>query len=413
MNCIIVTIGDELLIGQVVNTNAAYIAQKLNNVGIGVVRTITVGDDEKDILNAISEGLRQADVTIATGGLGPTHDDITKRAICSYFHVDLILNRDALEDVRDWLKRRSASLTKAAEEQALIPRNASIIHNRLGTAPGLLIEQDGRYFIAMPGVPYEMEKMVDDHIVPYLREKSSGNVILHRTLNTTGIPESLLAEQIGDPRLLPEGTRLAFLPSPNGVRLRITVNVNEHAAAHQKINEVETRIRSKVQKYIYGIDGETLEEVIGKLLLAQHLSMAVAESCTGGLISHRITNVSGSSQYFDRCVVAYSNRTKIENLNLSAEILETYGAVSKEVAEAMASGIRSLSHADIGISTTGIAGPTGGSAEKPVGLVWVGYSAENETFSQKFQFGPDRLRIKERAAQAALDLLRRKLLKLS
>ncbi|MGA2623240.1 MAG: competence/damage-inducible protein A [Bacteroidota bacterium] len=412
MRAEIIAIGDELLIGQVVNTNAAFIAQQLNAVGIAILRTTTVGDDEDEILKAFQGSIENADITIVTGGLGPTHDDITKKTICGFFETDLTMNQEVLLNIRELLQRRNVLPTKMVEEQALVPRIASVIRNELGTAPGLFIEQNHRYFFALPGVPHEMERMVDNFIVPLLRSKRSGLAILHRTLSTTGIPESALAEKLGDLAALLGNAKLAFLPSTSGVRLRITVVDKHERAAAELIDEVESRIRTKVGKYIYGVDDETLEQCIGAILVARHLRLAVAESCTGGLIAHRLTNVSGSSRYFDRAVIAYSNQAKVDNLNVPPESIEAHGAVSKEVAEAMASGIRQVARTDIGISTTGIAGPTGGTPEKPVGLAWIGYSDRQETMAIKCQFGYGRLQIKERTAQAALDLIRRKLLQL-
>ncbi|MEK6571694.1 MAG: nicotinamide-nucleotide amidohydrolase family protein, partial [Bacteroidota bacterium] len=251
-----------------------------------------------------------------------------------------------------------------------------------------------------------------NYLIPYFQQHAEGAVIRHRTIKTTGIPESFLFQQLGDLEQLLNGAKLAFLPAPTGVRLRITVRENDVAIAEKKIREVETRIRAKAEKYIYGIDNEELEEVIGRMLNERKLTIAVAESCTGGLITDKITDVSGSSSYFERGVIAYSNRSKIEILKVSKELIEKHGAVSNEVAKAMAEGVRQIAGADIGISTTGIAGPTGGTPEKPVGLVWIAYSDRNETLALKFNLGDDRRRVKERAAQAALELVRRKLLKI-
>ena len=412
MRAEIIAIGDELLIGQVVNTNAAFIAHQLNDVGIAILRTTTVGDDEIEILKAFRGSVENADITIVTGGLGPTHDDITKKSICRFFNTDLTMNQEVLLNIGEMLRRRNVIPTKAVEEQALVPCIATAIRNEVGTAPGLFIEQNHKYFFALPGVPHEMERMVGNFIVPLFRSKKSGQTILHRTLNTTGISESALAEKLGELAPLLGEAKLAFLPSTSGVRLRVTVVDKEAGVAGDMINEVEARIRSRVEKYIYGTDNETLEERIGAILVERHLRVAVAESCTGGLIGHRLTNVSGSSRYFDRDVIAYSNQAKVDNLNVPAESIEVYGAVSKEVAEAMASGIRQVASTDIGISTTGIAGPTGGTPEKPVGLAWIGYSDRQETMAIKFLFGHGRLQIKERTAQAALDLIRRRLLQL-
>ncbi len=412
MNSIIITIGDELLIGQVVNTNAAYIAGQLNNVGLTVGKMVSVGDDEADILSALQEGIQLYDVVIVTGGLGPTHDDITRRSICSFLNVELVASEEARENVKRVLALRNASWSPAAENQTLIPRGARVIPNRHGTAPGEFFELNGKFIIVMPGVPYEMKGMIDEFVVPYFEENNTGQVVIHRTLNTTGISESVLAERLGNVgNLLGEAT-LAFLPSPFGVRLRLSLKGSDRALCESTLKQIELQIRIKAGKFIFGTDDETLEGAVGKLLSDLHLRVAIAESCTGGMICHRLTNIPGSSNYFERGYITYSNESKTTLLGVKEELIARHGAVSKEVAEAMASGARIMSGAGIGISTTGIAGPTGGSPDKPVGLVWIGYSDAQETIASKFLFGDDRMRVKERASQAALDLIRRKILKI-
>jgi nicotinamide-nucleotide amidase len=407
----IISIGDELLIGQVINSNAAFIAQQLNSVGISVRKVLTVGDNESDILNAFHEGYNNADVVIVTGGLGPTHDDITKKLVCKFFQTDLVLHQESLENVRQIFQRRNLEFRKEAEEQAMVPRGAIVILNKRGTAPGIFFENDNKYFIVMPGVPSEMELMMTNIVIPFFKKQSNA-LILHRTLNTTGIPESFLAQKLeGVLSLLHANATLAYLPSIHGVRLRISVRGNDANSCQKKIDEIESFIRSHAEKYIYSTDDETFEQVIGKIMTEKNFTLAVAESCTGGLIVHRITNVSGSSNYLERAYVTYSNESKISLLGVSDDLIKQHGAVSKEVAEAMARGARERAKTDIGLSTTGIAGPTGGTPEKPVGLVWIGYSDKNETLALKFHLGEERLRIKERASQAALELLRRKLLK--
>ncbi len=411
MDAVIITIGDELLIGQVVNTNAAFIAEQLNDAGISVAEIVTVADDEEEIVRSLREHADRHDVTIVTGGLGPTHDDVTRRAVCRFLGVDLVRSPEAEKNVRAFLDARGRPWTAAAENQTLIPGGAEVLANAHGTAPGELFRRGGRSLIVMPGVPYEMETMVRDAVLPYLRARSSGS-ILHRTLRTTGIAESALAEHLEPIDRLLEGASLAFLPSPSGVRLRITVKGSDRPACERTIRIIEERMREKIAKYIYGVDDEELEEVVGSLLAQRGWTIAVAESCTGGHLANKITHVPGSSRYFERGVVAYSNRSKIDLLRVPPEMIEHHGAVSREVAEAMAHGLREAASTDVALSTTGIAGPSGGSAEKPVGLVWIGYAGPRETLALKFQFGDGRLRIKERAAQAALELLRRKLLNL-
>jgi len=410
MNAEIITIGDELLIGQVINTNQAYIGEQLNTIGVAVSHMTTVGDDMHAILDAFDVAWKRSDIVIVTGGLGPTHDDITKEAVCEFFETDLASDPGVRANVERLLHTRGVSWTAAHEEQTLVPQKASVMPNPVGTAPGMRFEQKGKHMFVLPGVPYETKEIVRQSVLPFLSTRVTGSVLRHLTLRTTGIPESLLAERIGSLDEILEGARLAFLPSPTGVRLRITVQDRDESTADERIRVVERRIRARVEKYIYGTGDEELEEVLGRILTARKLTLAVAESCTGGLIADRITNVSGSSAYFERGIVAYSNESKVQLLGIARAYIEAHGAVSKEVAEAMAKGIRTLAKTSIGLSTTGIAGPTGGTPEKPVGLVWVGYTDERGTLALRFAFGDQRLRVKERASQAALELVRRKVL---
>ena len=416
MKAEIISIGDELLIGQVIISNQAYIAEKLNSVGVFADRMTTVGDDEQEILDAFHKAFTAHDIVTVTGGLGPTHDDITRAVVCKFFNTDLVLNNEALENIKNIFARLSVSPRKVNEDQALVPRVCTVIQNRLGTAPGYFFERDGKFFFVMPGVPHEMKAMMDDFILPFLKKRNTGLVIRHLTLKTTGIAESFLAEQIGDVKDLfspNSGITLAFLPNPLGVRLRITVKAKSVDEAEHIVRDVESKLRSKAEKYIYASGDRELEEVIGTLLKERKLTLAIAESCTGGLIADRTTNISGSSEYFERGMITYSNKSKIQELGVPSDFIKQYGAVSRQVAEAMAFGIRTKSNTDIGISTTGIAGPSGGSAEKPVGLVWIGYSDKDETFALQFNFGGERRILKERAAQAALELVRRRILKIN
>ncbi|CUS98722.1 competence/damage-inducible protein A [Candidatus Chrysopegis kryptomonas] len=412
MKAEIITIGDELLIGQVINTNASYIGKKLSETGISVARIVSVGDSEKDIIDELKYAFENFDVVILTGGLGPTHDDVTKSAICKFFNTGLVLNEDVLNQVKEFLaKRGRTELNEANKSQALVPEKAKIIMNYWGTAPGFLFEENGKIVIVMPGVPKEMMGMMENFVINYLSKKSTGSVIKQKVLKTTGIPEAYLYERLKDTvEEIEKFCKIAFLPSALGVKIRITVKAETKEKADALVEEAEKKIREKVEKYIYGVDDEELEMVIGELLVEKGLKIAVAESCTGGLIADRITNVPGSSKYFERGIVAYSNEAKIQILGVSEELIKNYGAVSREVAEAMAEGVRKISGADIGISTTGIAGPTGATPTKPVGLVWIGYSDKNETFAKEFRFGDDRLENKQRASQMALEILRRKLL---
>ena len=416
MTAEIITIGDELLIGQVVNTNQAYIAERLNSIGIDCERMTTVGDSAKVITDAFASAFNRVDIVCVTGGLGPTHDDITKKIVCRFFNSDLVMDHEVLEHIKALAKKRNIVLIQSNIDQALVPKNCVVIPNLFGTAPGMMFEQNHKYFFVLPGVPDEMKSMIDGWILPFLEKKNIDSVVLHRTVKTTGIGESMLSHEIGDVDdvIGTDGTTtLAFLPSPMGTRLRVTVKEKTIEAAQVKIIRAEQFIRSKVGKYIYSDDEKDLEDVIGLLLKERKLKLTTAESCTGGLIANRITNVSGSSEYFLGGFVVYSNQLKIQELGVPEKLITDFGAVSKEVAEAMASGARRTANADIALSATGIAGPTGDTPEKPVGLCWIGYADAESTFAIKFNFGDNRIRFKERASQAALEMLRRKLLNFS
>ncbi len=410
----VLTIGDEILIGQVTNTNAAFMGQKLSEIGLEVTRMIVVGDDYDEILESFGEYREKFDVVLVTGGLGPTHDDITKKVVSDFFNAPLVVDEGVLKNVRDRLAARGIAIRKVNEDQALVPKGCEVLMNHWGTAPGMLFDDGAKFFAVMPGVPHEMQNIMKEYILPRLKTKTIGQVITHKVLRTTGIAESSLYELLGDiDALLGGKAKLAFLPSQFGVRLRITVKAASPVEADSIIADVEGKIRSRAAKYIYS-DGEVeIEETLGKLLSERRLTISIAESCTGGYISHRVTNVSGSSAYFDRGVVTYSNKAKLELLHVPELLLAQFGAVSEEVARAMAEGVRAVSSTDVGISVTGIAGPTGGTPEKPVGLVYIGLADSAGTVVERRLMPDDRLRFKDRVSQAALELLRRRLLGLS
>ena len=415
MNAQIITVGDEILIGQVLNTNAAFIGKELIENNINVVRSSVVPDSEPEIIQEFKNSLEENDLVIVTGGLGPTHDDITRKCIVNFFSTELVRNDEVLEDIKSLFKKRGRKVTKANEGQALVPKIANVIRNSLGTAPGVWIEKENKIFVAMPGVPYEMKEMMTSYVIPALKERigESETFTVRKTLLTTGIPESTLFEKIGDLNELLGDSKLAFLPSQFGVRLRITSEGKSEEEAGNKITEIEQKIRSKTGRYIFGKEDELLEEVIGKILAERGLTLAVAESCTGGLVSNMLTNVGGSSAYFERGIVSYSNAAKVEILKVNEDMIADHGAVSIEVARQMAEGVKSISGTDIGLSTTGIMGPTGATADKPVGLVYVGICDDKVCTAKEFQFGDDRVLNKQRAAQAALEMLRRHLLGIS
>jgi len=414
MKAQIIAIGDELLIGQTLNSNASYIGKALTDLQIDVVKQTVIGDDANSILSELTYAWDTYDLIIVTGGLGPTHDDITCETVANFFNSELEKNDDVLNDIKERFARLNRTMAPINESQAFVPKTAEVIRNYYGTAPGLWIEPDGmnKIMVVMPGVPYEMKQMMTNFVLPKLAEGITlhDETVKRLTLLTTGIAESTLFSKFGDVEEFLQGAKLAFLPSQFGVKLRLTVTEKDEDSAFNKLNELEQKIRAFAGRYIYGKDDDDLAEVVGNLLKERGLTLSVAESCTGGNICSLLTNFSGSSKFLERGVVVYSNAAKVELLNVNEDALSTYGAVSKEVAMQMAEGIKSISGTDIGLSITGILGPTGGSAEKPVGTVFIGICDQTKCVSQKYQFGDDRVLNKQRASQAALDIIRKLIL---
>ncbi|MBE0571179.1 MAG: competence/damage-inducible protein A [Ignavibacteriaceae bacterium] len=415
MKTYIITIGDEILLGNTLNTNAAYIGAQLFEINIQVIKSSVIGDDNSAILNELNFASGVADLIIITGGLGPTHDDVTRKSIVDFFNTELIENQEALEDIKTLFEKRKRIVTEVNIDQAKVPKIAEVIRNQLGTAPGLWIEKEDKIYAVMPGVPYEMEAMMEFTVIPKLKERigEGQKILLRKMILTTGIPESTLYERLGNIDELLQGAKLAFLPNQFGVKLRLSVEGDDEKQLKNKLTEVEQRIRGKAGRFIYGVGDDQLEAVIGRLLMEREFKIATAESCTGGLVGNMLTNVSGSSKYFERGVICYSNAAKVEILKVNEDTLAEHGAVSMEVAMQMAEGVKSTSGADIGLATTGIMGPTGASADKPIGLVYIGYCDEKVCTARKFHFGDDRLLNKQRTAQAALDFVRRQLLGIS
>ncbi|MCO6473225.1 MAG: competence/damage-inducible protein A [Melioribacteraceae bacterium] len=414
MKAHIITIGDEILIGQTLNTNAAFIGEQLNLISVDVISSSVVGDSEEFILAEFQRTFEQNDIVIVTGGLGPTHDDVTRSSIVKFFDTELVEDRDVLTDIENIFKKRGREITETNKDQALVPKIAEVIRNKKGTAPGTWIEMKKKVFISLPGVPYEMKDMMKEIVIPKLLDKYSKDLtkIAKQTLiiMTTGIAESHLYEKLRDLNLVKEGTTMAFLPSQFGVKLRLTVTAPKPDEAKNKITEIEQIIRSKIGRYIYGKNEESIENVVAKSLIDRGLRLSVAESCTGGLIANRLTNFAGSSRFFERGVIAYSNAAKVELLKVDEDLIQEKGAVSLEVCLQMAEGVRAISGADIGLATTGIMGPTGGSDKKPVGTVFIGICDEKVVTAREFHFGDDRILNKERTSQAAIEMLRRNLL---
>jgi nicotinamide-nucleotide amidase len=410
MTAEIISIGDEILIGQIVNTNAAYIGEKLLAIGVRVGRVTTIGDQEEIILDSLRKAFQENEIIIITGGLGPTHDDITKKVIAKFFNCGFRKDAEVYEHVKNLLTKRGVPMSFVNDDQASVPEICKVLFNKAGTAPGMYFEQNGKEMFVMPGVPFEMKYIMDNHILPYLQSKTKGFIKV-RTLMACGIGESALFTLIGDVDDLTRNAELAFLPSPRGVKLRIMTKSMVEKEAADELMRVYLIIKEKAGEYIYSDDEKELEEILGQELTSKKLTLAVAESCTGGKLADRLTDVSGSSKYFMRGVVTYSNQSKTDLLDVPAELINSKGAVSAEVAKLMAENVRKKTGTDIGLSTTGIAGPTGGTPEKPVGLVWIGYSDKFETFAKEFNLGDIRKIFKERASQMALNILRNQLKK--
>ncbi len=405
----VISIGNELLNGTTVNTNASHICEQLTFHGHQSKWITTVGDDLEDIVQSLKQAQSRSGMAIMTGGLGPTHDDITKQAVASFFEVQLIHNDKVEKHIRKIFESRNIEMSDTNLMQAQIPDTAEILPNRFGTAPGLHIYRDDFHVFVMPGVPREM-KMMLPQILKILKPYSDNTRHFMKEYHTANVAESTLSQKLIDFDETFPGLQLAYLPKLVGTTLRISAFSQKPSETEKQVQLAEEYLQEHAGEFIYGKDEDTLESVVGKLFIQQNKTLAVAESCTGGLISNTLTNVSGSSQYFMRGIVAYSNETKIELLDVPEEIINTYGAVSHQTAEAMAKGVRQKSATDIGVSVTGIAGPGGGTPEKPVGTVFIGYADGKTTEVTKHIFFRERLINKTRTAIAAMDMIRRHLM---
>ena len=408
----IITIGDEILIGQIVDTNSAWMAQQLNLIGIHIKQISSVSDNREHILKALNEAAKRADIILITGGLGPTKDDITKATLCEYFNVKLRFDATVFADVESIFRNRKAPLLDVNRKQAEVPENCIPLRNKNGTAPGMWFEHNNKIFVSMPGVPFEMKALMEEEVIPRLKNKFSLPFILHKTILTQGIGESFLAEKIAawEDSLQADNIKLAYLPSAGMVRLRLSTFGKDKNELEKIVDEKIKMLKTLVPEYIFGSENETLEEIVGQLLLEKNKTIAIAESCTGGYLSHLITRIPGSSAYFKVAVVPYSNEIKINELNVNPNDINQFGAVSKEVVEAMAKKMLQKFKADYSIAISGIAGPTGGTTEKPVGTIWMAVASEKNIISKTFLFGTHRERNIERASITALNMLRKFLL---
>jgi nicotinamide-nucleotide amidase len=412
MKAEIITIGDEILIGQIIDTNSAWIAEQFNLNGIEIYQITSVHDDHVHILEAIKKAEEKVDLVILTGGLGPTKDDITKNALCAYFNTKLIFHEPTFEHIKTRFTKLNIDVNKLNRDQALVPESCTVLFNKAGTAPGLWFEKNDTFFVSVPGVPFEMKYLVENEILPRLRVSGKSKAIYHKTVLTQGIPESMLAmklEQWEDS--LPENIKLAYLPSPMAVRLRLSAIGNNENVLREQVEAEIAKLQKIIPDQIYGFNNETMAEVIGRILKQNGKTLAVAESCTGGYISHLITSVSGCSAFYNGSVTAYSNPIKENILGVNPETIFKFGAVSEQVAKEMAVGVKKAFNSDFALATTGIAGPDGGTEEKPVGTVWIAVASENDVIAIKFIFGDNRERNISRSSQTALQVLRRLILK--
>lgn len=406
----LLTIGDEILYGQIVDTNSQWMSVELDKIGIKVVRKTTVGDLESEILTAFAEAEKRADVILITGGLGPTSDDLTKPCLAKYFDCGLAMNEEALAEVTEFFKSRGRELTELNRQQAALPTACIKITNAIGTAPGMWFDKGDKVFMSMPGVPHEMKKMMTELVLPRLAKKYQLPVIHHKVIRTIGIGESFLAEKIAAwENALPAHIKLAYLPSLGEVKLRLTGFGTSLPQLESETTQLIEQLKEYVGQFIYGYGDDPIEVVLGRTLRARKLTLSIAESCTGGYLSHLITSVPGSSEYFLGTMIPYAYEIKMRQLGVKPETLEKYGAVSEPTIVEMANIVRAKFSTDIGVATSGIAGPGGATPDKPVGTVWIAYSDKHQTVTKKLQLTKDRMLNIKLASAAVLNLIRQSL----
>jgi len=411
MRAEIICIGTELLLGDIVNTNASFIAKSLAGIGIDHYFQTTVGDNPARLTDTITNGLNRSDIVITTGGLGPTVDDITTEIIAKVVSKKLVLEKDVLKDISDLFRKMNKKIPKDTLRQALIPEGAKWLKNPYGTAPGLIVEYNSKIIIALPGPPREMQPMMEKYVIPYLKYRGQitedrGQIIKTRSIKLVGLAEASVNAKVKDLLNLSGAVTVGIYAKQGEVELKIMAKAQDEIIAVAGIKKVEKIIRKKLKPYIYGVDKETLADNVVAALIKRKKTIAVAESCTGGLISSFITNVPGSSKVFMEGIISYSNESKVKDLGVKAESLKKYGAVSSRAAREMASGIRKKADVDIGIGVTGIAGPTGATKEKQIGLVFIALSIGKKIICRQFNFLGSRMEIKHQTAQAALDMVR-------
>ncbi len=408
----IITIGDEILIGQVVDTNSAFMAEEISKLGIKVNEIVSISDSREAILSTLDRLVPISDIVLITGGLGPTKDDITKKVLAEFFNCKLIRHQPTLIGIEKRLALLNIQMSEINRGQADVPELATVLKNNEGSAPGMLIKTDKGILVSMPGVPYEMKDIMQNEVIPYIKANYNLPARIYKTFLTSGVPESTLSDRLEKFELnLPEGFSLAYLPSPGCVRLRMTASSTDKKWLKEEFSHQEGMLELYLGEDLYGYDDDTQARIIGDFLLQNGYTVAAAESCSGGNISNTIVSVSGASEYFRGGVVCYSNKSKTEILNVSTESLEQLGAVSKEVVIQMAENVKKMFGSDFGIATSGIAGPLGGTPDKPVGTVWIAISSPVRTIALKFSFGNSRDITLIRSTTRSLDLLRREIIK--
>ncbi len=408
----IITIGDELLIGQVVDTNSAWMGEVLNQIGIKINRITSISDNREEIISTLKEASQRAKLILITGGLGPTNDDITKKTLADFFGVKMRFDEKAFEDVVHLFSIRGREVSAINRMQAEVPENCTTLYNKVGTAPGMWFDEGDVVFVSMPGVPYEMKYLMENEVIPLVKQRFKTPYIVHSTILTFGIGESFLAEKIASfENALPDNIKLAYLPSAGSVRLRLSGSGDNEQELNNLIRQLTNELSSLIPEYIYGFEKDELPKVVGDLLKSKGLTLATAESCSGGFMAHLITSIPGSSAYYMGSSVTYSNESKTQLLNIPPSLIEQHGAVSESVVLAMVESVKKLFNVDCAIATTGVAGPGGGTPEKPVGTVWVGVSTPHETKAYILKLGDNRLRTIEVAALSGLNFLRKALLK--
>ena len=409
----VISIGDELLIGQTINTNASWIGAELSDIGYKVNHVATISDTREAIRSALDSALGRSEVILLTGGLGPTKDDITKKVLCEYFDSELVINDEVLAHVESFFIKRNRPMLEVNRLQAAVPDKAEVLFNQVGTAPGMCFEHDGKIVVSMPGVPYEMKYIFSTHVVPKIVAKFGKRSIYQRTILTQGIGESFLADQMSDweARIEKDGLSIAYLPSPGMVKIRLTSFKGESDA--DLIENYFRELRAALPKHVYGEENETLQEVIGSLLKEKNETIGTVESCTAGLLASTIASVSGASDYFMGSFLTYSNELKMKLVHVDEQNLIDFGAVSQQVVEQMAVNGRKELGTSWCIATSGIAGPTGGTEEKPVGTIWIAISSEKGVSSQRFLFGDHRERNVQMTVSTSLNLLRCSLLRIN